>query len=55
MDSLFDQWIVLTALVWALWIIYRSLTKKSFLSCKRPCSKKIFSRKEDLIILKRKT
>jgi hypothetical protein len=54
MKNIFDQWVVLTALGWALWIIYRSLTKKSFLSCNSPCDKKIFDKKPELINLKRK-
>jgi len=54
MWNIFDQWIVLLALGWSSWVIYRSLTKKSFLSCNTPCDKKIFDRKSDLINLGRK-
>lgn len=54
MGDIFDQWLVLTALFWALWVIYRSLSKKAFLSCETPCDKKIFDKKTDLIALKRK-
>lgn len=55
MWDIFDQWIVLSALFWSLWVIYRSLSKKSFLSCKTPCDKKIFGNKTDgLVTLKRK-
>jgi hypothetical protein len=54
MWDLFDQWIVLMALGWALWIIYRNLSKKSFQSCSSPCEKKIFSPKTPLVSLKRK-
>lgn len=54
MWNLFDQWIVLLAFCWALWIIYKSLTKKSFLSCNSPCTKKIFAKKTELVTIKRK-
>jgi hypothetical protein len=54
MWDIFDQWIVLLALFWALWIIYRSLSKKSFLSCNSPCEKKIFDKKDALVNVKRK-
>jgi len=54
MWDIFDQWIVLMALGWASWIIYRTLTKRSFLSCNTPCDKKLFTKKPDLVELKRK-
>lgn len=54
MWDIFDQWIVLLALFWASWVIYRSLTKKSFLSCNSPCEKKIFKKDDGLVSLRRK-
>jgi hypothetical protein len=55
MWNIFDQWIVLMALFWSLWTIYRSLSKKAFLSCKTPCNKKIFDKKPEVIKLRRKS
>lgn len=52
MWDIFDQWIVILALSWSVWIIYRNLSKKSFLSCETPCDKKIFDKKAELVTLK---
>lgn len=54
MWNIIDQWIVLVALFWSLWIIIKNLMKKSFLSCESTCDKKIFDKKIDLVELKRK-
>lgn len=54
MWNIIDQWIVLTALLWSLWIITKKLNKKSFLSCESTCDKKIFDKKVDTVELKRK-
>ncbi|HXW53696.1 MAG TPA: hypothetical protein VEL47_06295 [Myxococcota bacterium] len=54
MWNIFDQWIVILALGWAVWVIYRSLSKKSFLSCSTPCNKKIFRKEAEIVGIKRK-
>lgn len=54
MWSLFDQWIVATVMLWALWAIFRNLNKKSFLSCNAPCEKKLFKKKPELVALGKK-
>jgi hypothetical protein len=50
MWDLFDQWIVLLAIGWAVWVIYKSLSRKAFLNCEAPCEKKIF-KKEALVTI----
>lgn len=54
MWNMFDQYLVLLSVSWALYIIIRKLTKKSYLSCNTPCKKKIFNKNEGLITLRRK-
>ena len=54
MWDLIDQWIVLMALGWASWMLYRNLSKKPFQGCNSPCGKKIFTPKEPLVPLRRK-
>lgn len=49
MWNIFDQWIVLTAVGWAVWIIYKSLSRKTFLQCETPCSQKKIFKKEALV------
>lgn len=51
MWNIFDQWIVLTAVGWAVWVMYKSLSRKAFLNCSSPCQKKIF-KKEALVSIR---
>jgi hypothetical protein len=46
MWNIFDQWVVLLALGWAVWIIIKNLQKKP------ACNKKIFNKNSDLVMLK---
>jgi len=52
--NMFDQYLVLLAICWALYIIIRKLTKKSYLSCDTPCDKKIFNKTSQLVSIRRK-
>ena len=54
MWDMFDQYLVLLAISWALYIIIKKLTKKSYLSCNTPCKKKIFNKSSNLITIRRK-
>lgn len=54
MWNIFDQWLVLCAIGWAIYTIYKSLSKKAFLNCNSPCEKKIF-KKEALVTIRLKS
>jgi hypothetical protein len=55
MWQMLDIWMVITIFLWSIFFIVNSVRKKSFLSCRINCQKKIFSKSTPTVQLGRKT